>query len=186
MTTLNQRDFEGSKNLTKITTVKNNISFIEAGVFDDVPQLELNSPSNNIKTLPALLFVELAKLETLSLPYNQLQSYFSELLPLNNVIEKFHVTNNKIQKISSANIMSLKTPKLIDLTDNLRLLQGGPGTKIKEATYGFKQFVTTMCCVDLFLIVGFGLFCGIFRVNLRSLKIMFSMKKSDLQFREFT
>ena len=120
LSALRQRDFEGLTNLKNITIVSNDILLIEPGMFDDVPQLEiLNLSSNNIKTLPEMIFAKLAQLKTLNLSDNKLQSFFSEFLPLNNVIEEFYIKNNELKQISSTVYMELKKSKIIDLTDNV-------------------------------------------------------------------
>ena len=120
LTALNQGDFEGLTNLTKITIVNNNISLIEPCVFDDVPQLEhLTLSSNNILTLPEMIFVKLVQLKTLNLSDNHLQSFFSELLPLNNVIKELRIKGNKIRETNLFNSMNFKKVKIIDLTNNI-------------------------------------------------------------------
>ena len=120
LTALLQRDFEGLTELKSITIVNNSISLIESGVFDDVPQLEkLDLSSNYIKTLPEMAFVKLAQLKTLNLSDNQLHRFFSELLPLHNVIEEYHLKNNDIEKSNLASSRNLKTVNIIDLTDNI-------------------------------------------------------------------
>ena len=120
LTALNQRDFEGLKNLKSIIIVHNNLASIEPGVFDDVPQLEhLNLSSNHIQSLPAMAFVKLVRLKTLNLSDNKLQNFLFELLPSSNVIEEFYIQNNEIKKTDLALSMNLKKIKIIDLTDNI-------------------------------------------------------------------
>ena len=114
LTALNQRGFEGLTNLKGTTIVNNNI------LFDDVPQLvHLNLSSNNIQTLPEMIFVKLAQLKTLNISDNRLQSFLFELLPMNNVIEEFHIKNNEPQNISLVHAKSLKKVKIINLSDNI-------------------------------------------------------------------
>ena len=66
-----------------------------------------------------MIFVKLAQLKTLNLSDNRLQSFVTELLPLSNVVEEFHINNNELQKITLVNSMNLKRVKIIDLTDNI-------------------------------------------------------------------
>ena len=132
--------------MKNITIVNNNISLIDPGVIDEVPQLEdLNLSSNNIENLPKELFKKLNQLKTLNLSDNKLQSFICELLPLNNVITEFHINNNDLEKISLANSRYLKKVKIIDFTYNIcidfKYGNGKTGRTLPELFLALRAFI---------------------------------------------
>ena len=119
LTTLMKHDFEGLTLLKKVSITANNISLIEEGAFDDVPQLEvLILSSNNIQTLPPKLFGKLKNLQTLKLSDNKLKSFAAQLLPAKSVIKEFKIENNELKVIDHKIFRSLRVATVIDFSGN--------------------------------------------------------------------
>ena len=87
------------------------------------------------------LFKKLNQLKTLNFSDNKLQSFVSELLPLNNFIEELHVKNNKLENIYSAIISDLKNAKIIDLTGNICVdFKYGDGKALHELFQALEKY----------------------------------------------
>lgn len=116
---LSKDDFVTLEELFEIQISGNEISSIDAGVFDELTLLKsLNLSENKIKVLPSKIFAMLRALVSLDLSKNSLTALKSDFLPSTNVIENFLGNSNQLAMVESAFVWRLRSAKLIDFSGN--------------------------------------------------------------------
>lgn len=146
---ITSKDFKGFSQLNTIVIRNNNLQIGES-TFDEAVYVEyLDLSFNQIKILPSKIFAKLLRLKTLILSSNSLVNLSFDILPRRNVIEEFHIDNNKLDMIDSILLKFLRKAKLVKMHGNECIGLNYVASEGNSITFNeFYQEINVNCCLN--------------------------------------